>query len=249
MALTSLDSPSARNYQRAPLPAPSTPWREAEFCVVDVELTGLNPVVHEIISFAVVRVVAGRVRLADTLYRTVRPRRMPEADSIRIHGLREIDLEHAPTFSEVLDELLEALTGRVMVAHVAAIDESFLRAGLRAHGVTLRNPVLDTAALAVELRRRRRLPSSWQTPRLPSRYAESSPGLSDLARTLGLPAHRPHQADGDALTAAQVFLALATHFETLEQPLTLAALQQLNERGLAPQGRSLPRRVAALFGR
>ena len=35
-------------------------------------------------------------------------------------------------------------------------------------------------------------------------------GLGDLAAELGLPAHRPHTAAGDALTTAQVFIVLAT---------------------------------------
>ena len=34
-----------------------------------------------------------------------------------------------------------------------------------------------------------------------------------MARDLGLPIHRPHHADGDALTTAQAFIALATHLE------------------------------------
>ena len=34
-----------------------------------------------------------------------------------------------------------------------------------------------------------------------------------IAAALGLPAHRPHTAEGDTLTAAQVFLAMATHLE------------------------------------
>ncbi len=45
---------------------------------------------------------------------------------------------------------------------------------------------------------------------------ERDPGLCSLgavASALGLPSHRPHVAEGDALTTAQVFLALATHLE------------------------------------
>ena len=45
---------------------------------------------------------------------------------------------------------------------------------------------------------------------------EGDPGwcsLSEVAEGLGLPAHRPHVAEGDALTTAQAFLALATHLE------------------------------------
>ena len=37
--------------------------------------------------------------------------------------------------------------------------------------------------------------------------------LTIIADGLGLPAHRPHTAEGDTLTAAQVFLAMATHLE------------------------------------
>jgi DNA polymerase III epsilon subunit-like protein len=34
-----------------------------------------------------------------------------------------------------------------------------------------------------------------------------------VAAALGVPAHRSHDAEGDALTTAQAFLALATHLE------------------------------------
>ena len=39
--------------------------------------------------------------------------------------------------------------------------------------------------------------------------------LGELTRALGLPSHHPHDAIGDALTTAQVFLALATHLDAL----------------------------------
>ena len=44
----------------------------------------------------------------------------------------------------------------------------------------------------------------------------SDPGtcsLGTIAAALGMPSHRPHTAEGDTLTAAQVFLAMATHLE------------------------------------
>jgi DNA polymerase III subunit epsilon len=235
-------------YQRAPLPPPATPWREATYSVVDLELTGLDPAVHEIISFAAVPVIEGRVTLADTRYQFVRPRRMPDGETIRIHGLRESDLVGAPPLSEALDDLLEALTGTVMVAHVASIEERFIEAAFRAHGSTLRNPIVDTADLATELRRHRR---DWTpgagAPR--TDFAVSSPGLSGLARSLGLPVHRPHHADGDALTAAQVFIALATLLDGFE-PQTVGSLARLRSEAGRPSLRARFRRLrAALPGR
>ena len=48
----------------------------------------------------------------------------------------------------------------------------------------------------------------------PPRRGRPGPrSLAELAASLGLPAHRPHDAEGDALTTAQAFLALATHLE------------------------------------
>jgi DNA polymerase-3 subunit epsilon len=207
------DSAEAKAYMEAALPDPGSPWREVRFSVVDLETTGLDSFSDEIISFATVTVSEGKVRLDDARYELVRPHRMPDAETIRIHGLREADLSDAPPLSELIDGLLDALTGRALVAHVAGVEHGFLDAALRTHGLELRNPLVDTARLDGELRRLRREPSSDQEPI----------GLSDLARTLGLPVHRPHHADGDALTTAQAFIALATHLDAIE-PQTVGSL-------------------------
>src|SRR5207244_2840150 len=111
---------SLRAYGETLPPDPSTPWREADFCVVDIETTGLDPAEHEIISFAALHIASGRLHLDDPLYQLVRPRRMPGRQTIVIHGLRNAELVDAPSFAEALGGLLEALTGRAMVAHVAS---------------------------------------------------------------------------------------------------------------------------------
>jgi DNA polymerase-3 subunit epsilon len=217
-----------RAYQEGSFPQPHTPWREATFTVIDLELTGLDPATDEIISFAAVTVRRGRVQLDDARYELIRPRRMPDWDTIRIHGLREADLEDAPDLEESLDLLLEALAGRALVAHVAAIETGFLGAALETRDLDLRNPVVDTAGLGIELSRLRREPPPSNSGRPGPGVAPSTPGLGDLARWLSLPVHRPHEADGDALTTAQAFIALATHLEAFEDPLTLGRLESLS---------------------
>jgi DNA polymerase III subunit epsilon len=206
---------SRRAYAETAPPDPSTPWREAEFCVIDIETTGLDPADDEIISFAALHIAHGRLRLDDALYQLVRPRRMPSQETIVIHGLRSVELVDAPSFAETLDRLLEALTGRAMVAHVASIEEGFLGAAFRDSGLRFINPIVDTAALASELFRLRE--------RVPPRPL----GLAPLADALGLPVHRPHEADGDALTTAQVFLALAAHLDQFS-PQTVGSMEWLS---------------------
>jgi DNA polymerase III subunit epsilon len=90
--------------------------------VVDLETTGLKPRRDKIVSFAAIPVDEARVRPGGLVTGLVRPRRMPPPDAIRIHGLRPADLERAPKLEEVLDQLLEALSGRIVIAHVAWLE-------------------------------------------------------------------------------------------------------------------------------
>lgn len=217
--MAAIDSGALRDYREAEFPPDPTPWREAVFSVIDLEMTGLDPDSDEIISYAAVTVSGGTIRFDDERYQLIRPNHMPDWDTIRIHGLREVDLEQAPPFEEISDGLLEALTGRPIVAHVAEVEQGFIAAALGGLGTELRNPIIDTAALDRRLRRLRGQPPARRDP----------VGLSDMARSLGLPVHRPHHADGDALTTAQAFIALATHLEVFEKPLTVQTLERITE--------------------
>jgi DNA polymerase III subunit epsilon len=191
-------SAAAAAYRAAPLPSRRTPWREAAFCVVDLEATGLDPRRDAIIAWCAVPVDCGRVVVAGAREGLARPPRPVPAESIRIHGLRELDLEGAPSQEEAADALLEAMAGRVLVAHAAYVEQAFLGRALGPRGARLRGPVVDTALLG-------RL---W----LYERDGRAPPTISlrGLAGALRLPAHRPHSAAGDALTTAQAFIALAT---------------------------------------
>lgn len=171
--------------------------------VVDLELTGLDARSDEIISFGAVPVEHGRVSADRTLYGFVRPTRLLPEASVLVHGIRMIDLEGAPRLEEAIGPLIEAMTGRILVAHAARIEEAFLSAALRRVGVRLRTPVIDTEVLG-------RLLMAERGATLPSFLS-----LHELVAYLGLPEHRPHDALGDALTTAQAFLALATHLETV----------------------------------
>jgi DNA polymerase III subunit epsilon len=204
-------SAAARAYHEAAIPRTETPWREAGYAVVDLETTGLDPDRDEIVSFAAVPIDAGRITVGAVSTFTIRPSRMPGGETIRIHGLRPQDLAKAPKLPDMLDSILETLTGRVLVAHAAWVERGFLSEAMEEAGVRLRPPVIDTAALFRRSQGQGAVDDEAVVP------------LSDAARELGLPVHRPHHADGDALTTAQVFLALATRLDARE-PQTVGSL-------------------------
>jgi DNA polymerase-3 subunit epsilon len=179
--------------------------------VVDVETTGLDPRTDEVISFAAVRVDAGRVVAGDAVAGLVRPASSPSASSVEIHGLRASDLAAAPSGPEALAPLVTALQGRVPVVHVAWVERAFLTPRLRPLGYAMPRRVVDTALL-------------WRV--LCMVRGDGDPGycaLETVAAGLGLPSHRPHEAEGDALTTAQAFLALATHLDA-HRPATVGRL-------------------------
>jgi DNA polymerase III subunit epsilon len=190
-------------YSHAPLPSRRTRWREAAWCAVDLELTGLDPRRHEIISFGAVPIDRGRVRLEGAVSGLAAPDRAISEAAIRVHGIRERDLAAAAPLERAVRPLLEAVTGRILVVHVAAVERAFLGRALRAQGVRLRGPMADTSILGrIWLHER-----DGVSPRPLS--------LTETAAALGLPAERPHDALGDALTTAQVFIALATHLDSI----------------------------------
>lgn len=187
-----------------------TPWREAEWCAIDLELTGLHRS-DEIIAIGAVPIRDGALILGEAMYSLARPEHPPKHASVLVHKLRSADLREAPPLDEAIDELLEKLTGRVPVFHTAMVERAFLGKELRSRRLRLPDDV-DTEVLGrVWLRHR-----DGVTPAgLP---------LARLAAVLGQAGEDPHHALGDALTTAQTFIALAAHLDA-ESPQTVGSLQ------------------------
>jgi DNA polymerase III subunit epsilon len=225
-ALAHADLPGpVRAHLSMPEPPSGLPWRQATYTVLDLETTGLDPARDAIVAAGGLRVVGGRAAAATAFRLLVRPDRDVPADAIRIHGLLPGELEAAPPLAEQLAALLNRTLGDVLVVHVAEVDHAFLDAAMRrSWDCPLNATVLDTARMAAALNRRLHL------ARPPGRRPEtSSLRLADLARAHGLPVHPEHDPLHDALTTAQLFLALATRLERHGHG-TLGALRRIASR-------------------
>jgi DNA polymerase-3 subunit epsilon len=206
---------AAARFKHAPQPAPGTPWRQARWGVVDLELTGLDPRSDEIVAIGFVPVHDGRLILGQAMYTLTRPDRPPKHAAVLIHKLRSADLAGAPPLSEAIDLLLDALGGSVPVFHTAVVERTFLGRELRRRRVSL-PPEADTEALG-------RL---WLRQR--DGVAPAGLSLARLAQLLGQPGEDPHHALGDALTTAKAFIALASHLDAAE-PQSVASLQRADQ--------------------
>jgi len=202
----------------------SQPWREASFAVLDFESTGLDFARDHVLSYGVVPVDGGRVRLAGAVYRVVRPPIPLPAASIRVHGIRPSELGDAPPLDEVVRELFAALEGRVLVAHAAGVELGFLERIRRRHGGPRIRSAIDVLDLAEALS----APGHGGTVR-----------LSALAQSMGVPVTRTHHALSDALTTAQLFVVLATRLEARDHG-RVVDLRRAGRPQIARSSRRLP---------
>jgi DNA polymerase-3 subunit epsilon len=203
-------SDAAAAFAAARRPDSKTPWRDASWCAIDLELTGLDPDNDEIIAIGAMPIEQGRLILGESRYTLVRTARRSEHNAVLMHKLRVVDLADAPPLEEAVELLLELLSGRIPVFHTAAVERTFL------------------APLFSQLRVR--LPAAVDTEILGRLFLQQRDGtapprlsLATLLKLLGQSGEAPHHALADALCTAQAFIALASRLDA-KQPQTVGSL-------------------------
>lgn len=162
--------------------------------VFDTETTGLKPSEgDEVIALGAVRIVNARLLEHECFERRVRPSRSVRASAEAVHGISTASLAGEPPLQAVLPAFARFCGDTVLVAHNAAFDLRFLELARARTGVAFEQPVLDTMLLSAAA--------------LPGLGADEH-HLEQIAARLGVPAAGRHQALGDALITARVFLKL-----------------------------------------
>lgn len=112
-----------RELAKALPPGDRTPVARLEFLALDVETTGLDPRTDHLLSVGWVPIAGMALVLAQARELRVRP--PGEVDvgaSASLHRLTDDLLADAAPLCDVLPRLLDALHGRVLLAHHAPID-------------------------------------------------------------------------------------------------------------------------------
>jgi DNA polymerase-3 subunit epsilon len=194
------------------------PLTDYVYTVLDTELTGLSASKEEIVSVGAVRVRGLAIVPGESFSALVRPSIPLPKVSTLIHRITPEAIVEAPPLREVLPGLIEFCKGTLIVGHHIGLDMSFLnRACRKHHGLPLANPCLDTMRMAM----------LWREKRCPSHYERFSLNISyvltDLAEEFDLPRFTAHDALGDALQTAYLFVYLAKKIAR-NTPLTLREL-------------------------
>jgi DNA polymerase III subunit epsilon len=182
---------------------PSPRWEEEVYWALDLETSGLRIGADAILSVGMVPIRNGLIRFGERFVSLVRPplSEVLSTEGLRTHQLIPAEYGDAPPIGDILPEIDRRLRECILLVHHATLDVGFLKSAYRRLGRE-RPPlrVLDTIDLLISLHLRR----YRFTPHPPAVRT----GLADARRDLGLPDHTQHDALGDALATAELFLLL-----------------------------------------
>jgi DNA polymerase-3 subunit epsilon len=192
-ALENTGFPRLEAYAAAPWPTHNTPAREAPFLALDFELDGLRKGAH-LLQAGWAPFEGSIVRLDKARSLDIRSYAELDRQAVTIHGIGEERAAKGEPVVEVLREIITVLTGRIMVAHAAWIEQSALSGAIEAlSGQKL--PVRSVCTLTLE----RRLN--------PNLVGNEAYRLANTRARYGLPEYEAHDALTDALAAAELFQA------------------------------------------
>lgn len=157
-----------------------------EFALVDIETTGGYPRDHHMVELYVA--IHDGTRVLQTYHSMVKPLSPLPGRIQQLTGIQPEELENAPLFSDIAEEVFGLLKDRVLVAHQASFDYSFLKKELTEAGYPLDLSRICTVRLS-----RKMLPGY------------SSYSLGSVCGRLGIAIEGRHRAEGDARALVQLF--------------------------------------------
>ena len=177
-----------------------------EFVVFDIETTGLSVLTSQIIEIGAVKIKGGAV--LERFNEFVNPEVHIPENIVELTGIDDSMVENAEKIDVVLRKFLDFIGDRLLIAHNANFDISFIRKASRDLGYKFSNPYLDTVTL--------------------SRFLNAdlkSHKLDAVAKYYDLGNFNHHRACDDAEMLANIFFAMVEKMDRFDIK-TFADLQR-----------------------
>lgn len=199
-----------RDYQQALLPLLNLTIKEAPLLALDLEMTGLDPKIDQIISIGLIAIINGQIKLNKGRYKLIKINGSV-GQSATIHGLVDEDLQQALPLDEALRWLLKEATGSILVAHHAPLDMSFIEQALLKQNDIANNKKCHLYAIdTLRIEQQRLL-------RKQPLIKEGELRLANCRERYHLPHYDAHNAFVDALSCAELLLAQVSKMGGLDK--------------------------------
>ncbi len=168
--------------------------RAERYCVIDVETTGFSPAADRVVEIGCAEVEGDQIVARwSTL---VNPGRAIPAEATAVHGITDAMVARAPSLKPALEYARRLCRGRIVAAHSARFDLSFV-------GPWVAAEALCTMRLARTL-----------FPEAPNHKNQTLRQFLDIDDRAG-ESFSAHRALGDALVTAHILIACRSRFAAM----------------------------------
>ena len=182
------------------------PLSQAEFCVLDTETTGLAAGRNNIIEIGIV--VVKNLKISEKYHSMINPGRHIPANITMITGITNKEVEDAPFFEDIANDITEFISDKVLTAHNLSFDKSFLR-----------KEFLSTETMLPKVRELCTVKLARKVfPEL------SSKSLGSVCRHLRIKNSEAHRALSDAEVTAKILIKM---IKKLQKEKGITNLQEL----------------------
>jgi DNA polymerase-3 subunit epsilon len=168
-----------------------------EYVSLDCETTGLNPKKDEILSIGAVLIKGNKILMRKTFNIFLKPVKNINAESIKIHQIRTVDLENALDPEDAIYQLLDFIGSRPIVGYYIKFDVTIISKYTKKYiGIKLPNDTIEVSTMYYRTRKRT------------SDYEFIDLKFDTILKNLNIPALGKHDALNDAIMTSMMFLKL-----------------------------------------
>ncbi|MBL3520629.1 3'-5' exonuclease [Arcobacter lanthieri] len=170
---------------------------QGEYISLDCETTGLNPKKDEILSIGAVLIKDNKILMRKTFNIFLKPSKHINPESIKVHLLREIDLQNAIEPEYAIYQLLEFIGSRPIVGYYIEFDMAIIsKYTKQLIGIKLPNEPVEVSGIYYDLRKST------------ANYGFIDLKFDTIMKFLNIPVLGKHDALNDAIMTSMIFLKL-----------------------------------------
>ena len=168
-----------------------------EYVCFDCETTGLNPKVDEIISIGAIIIKGNRILHSRKFERFAKTKQPLTPESIKIHHIRECDIENALDIDDVIEEFLDFIGNRPLVGYYLEFDCAMVNKYIKPKiGIKLPNKQYEVSEIYFDQEIKKNVGANIDLR------------FDVIMNRLNLPRLGKHDAINDVIMTSMIFLKL-----------------------------------------
>ena len=168
-----------------------------EYVCFDCETTGLDPKKDDIISIGAVIIKNNTIVASKKFVKFIKPKTKLQVEAIKVHHIRECDLQDAEDINKVIKEFLEFIGNRTLVGYYLEFDIAMINKYLKPTlGIKLPNRALEVSAIYYD----------YKIERIPQGNIDLR--FNTIMNELKIPSLGKHDAYNDAIMTSMIFIKL-----------------------------------------